>query len=80
MIYLCYLLIKYSNTVIHKISKLPYFKEDTVVWKVFAPLVSSYSCCISHNYMFQITETILLLDKDNPNKCKMQILNNYFIY
>lgn len=67
---------------IHKIStgKLPYFKGDTVVWKVFAPLVSSYSFCIPHNYMFQITETILLLDKDNPNKCKMQILNNYFIY
>lgn len=30
--------------------------------------------------MFQIIKQILLLDKGNLSKCKMQILSNNFIY
>lgn len=43
--------------------------------KVFAPF-TDFILFFCHIYMFQIIKPILILDKDNRIKCRMQILND----
>lgn len=55
----------------------------TVLWKVFAPLLILFFYCFGifcHPCMFQIIKHIVILDKDNPGKHKIQFLNDYFIF
>lgn len=59
-----------------------FFNLYTVLWKVLASLLILFFYCfviLCHLCMCQIIKRIVILDKDNTGKHKIQFLNDYFI-